>query len=152
MSKSGLKKNKLSSWASKSHDDTYHCGYELAAILPSDCIVCIKGDLGAGKTTLCKGLINKLTGTLASEILSPTYTYVRTYSQGSTNLHHFDCYRLNSEDDFLELGLEDLLNEKGIKLIEWPDRIKDLLPKNVYSINIDYKGETARHITLQGTF
>ncbi len=152
MLKNGSKKSKIYQWSSSSHDETLQYGKELASLLPKSCLVCLEGELGAGKTTLCKGLIHALTRTDIAQILSPTYTYVRTYQNKGCDLHHFDCYRINSDDEFIELGLEDLLNDDGIKLIEWPDHILNLLPQETYKVQIHYDGQDKRKITLQGMF
>lgn len=148
MLKNGLKKNSPLSWTTATHEEMIELGKELVKLLPQNFILCLEGDLGAGKTTLSKGIIEELTHTASIEILSPTYSYVRTYAQESITLHHFDCYRISGEDEFIELGLEDLLLEPGYKIIEWPDRITSLLPKSFFHLSIQYSGNSERSIEL----
>lgn len=90
-------------------------------------VVALSGDLGAGKTTLAKGIISGLCGISPSQITSPTFQYVQFYEDPA--IAHFDLWRLHNENEFLSLGFDEFLTSK-IALIEWPDRIKSLLPAN----------------------
>jgi len=140
MSHVGLKR------ISKSPLDTLSIGREIGKRLPPNQTVCLYGDLGAGKTTLIKGIVEELTKTSAHEVNSPTFTYLNIY-EGEETIYHFDCYRLENAKDFLERGLEEYLD--GLCLIEWPERISSLLPKNRSIININYLGEEERVITYE---
>ncbi|MDD3646272.1 MAG: tRNA (adenosine(37)-N6)-threonylcarbamoyltransferase complex ATPase subunit type 1 TsaE [Candidatus Gracilibacteria bacterium] len=85
------------------------------------CIIFLKGDLGAGKTTLSKYILNDLLG-IKKEITSPTYTYYNKYDEN----YHFDLYRLDNYDEFFAIGGEEILdNNSGVILIEWPEIIED---------------------------
>lgn len=150
MLKNGLKKNKPLCWTTSSHEESLELGAEISKLLKPGTTLCLKGDLGAGKTTLSKGIIHALTCVSREEILSPTYSYVRTYTEGQSKLHHFDCYRIHSDDEFLELGLDDLLFDSAIKIIEWPEHISSLLPKERLELSIEYTGEGSRSIELNG--
>ena len=103
---------------------TLALGVWLAPQLRSGDVVLLKGGLGAGKTTLARGLITHIMD--ASEVPSPTYTLVQTYPSEGFDIWHFDLYRLKSESEVWELGIEDAL-DTGICLIEWPERIEGLL-------------------------
>jgi tRNA threonylcarbamoyladenosine biosynthesis protein TsaE len=140
MSHVGLKR------ISKSPLDTLSIGREIGKRLPPNQTVCLYGDLGAGKTTLIKGIVEELTKTSAHEVNSPTFTYLNIY-EGEETIYHFDCYRLENAKDFLERGLEEYLD--GLCLIEWPERISSLLPKNRSIINISYQGKEERVITYE---
>lgn len=140
MSHVGLKR------ISKSPLDTLSIGMEIGKRLPPNHTVCLYGDLGAGKTTLIKGIVEELTKTPAHEVNSPTFTYLNIY-EGEGTIYHFDCYRLENSKDFLERGLEEYLD--GLCLIEWPERICSLLPKNRSIININYQGKEERVITYE---
>lgn len=101
-------------------------GARLAPLLRAGDVVTLTGPLGAGKTTLARGLVAALLGPDA-ETPSPTYTLVQTYDAGAFELWHFDLYRLESAQDVYELGFEDALAD-GVSLVEWPDRLGPLAP------------------------
>jgi tRNA threonylcarbamoyladenosine biosynthesis protein TsaE len=106
-------------------------------IKPGD-IIALRGDLGAGKTSLARGLIGALCG--AQEVPSPTYTLVQTYDGPSFGIWHFDLYRLDDPGDVWELGIEEAL-EDGVCLIEWPERIESLLSGAELNIEIEFDGD-----------
>ncbi len=136
----GLKK------ISNSAEETERIGREIGQWLPSNVAVCLSGDLGAGKTTLIKGIVSEITGASPHEVNSPTFTYLNIY-EGKETVYHFDCYRLENEKAFLERGLSDYFD--GLCLIEWPERIAKILPKKRISIHISYLGEEKREITYE---
>jgi len=107
---------------------TLALGRWLGARLAAGDVVCLSGDLGAGKTTLARGAIEAWTGA-AQEAPSPTYTIVQTYEGPGGELWHVDLYRLKGPDDAWELGLEDAFAEAAC-LIEWPQRLEGQLPRN----------------------
>lgn len=103
----------------------------LAVRASSQNIVALCGNLGAGKTTLAKGMISALAKVDPSEVASPTFQYVQLYDApqyGALRIAHFDLWRLHGVEEFLRLGLEEFLSA-GLAIIEWPDRIDGLLPK-----------------------
>ncbi len=120
-------------------------GSHLAKELSAGSIVALYGNLGAGKTTLAKGIIEKLTLTPKREIASPTFTYLNIY--GSAPLvYHFDLYRLKDESAFVQMGFLDHLEDEGICLIEWAERIDSLLPPQTLHIKLHQIGEKKREI------
>ena len=100
---------------------------------PEQCFA-LRGDLGYGKTTFAKYFINSLNQSI-EDVTSPTFTIVQTYESSVAEIWHVDCYRLKDREEFFELGLEEAFNY-CITIIEWPEIIQDLLPKD--SINIDF--------------
>jgi tRNA threonylcarbamoyladenosine biosynthesis protein TsaE len=117
-------------------------GGRLAALLePGDALL-LFGDLGAGKTTLARGLVAAWTRA-AEETPSPTYTLVQTYDGPHGELWHFDLYRLESPDDVLELGLDEAL-ETGIAVVEWPERLPDWAPADRIELRLAVDGEGRR--------
>lgn len=115
--------------------DTLALGAKLAPLLQTGDAICLSGDLGAGKSTLARGLIAARTG--AREAPSPTFTFVESYEAAGLVLWHFDLYRLQRPEDVWELGYEDAL-EDGAALIEWPERIGALAPENALFISLEH--------------
>lgn len=105
---------------------------------PGD-VVCLSGNLGAGKTTLARGAIEAWMG-YADEVPSPTYTLVQTYDGPRGELWHVDLYRLKNPEDAWELGLEDAFASAAC-LIEWPERLQGQLPANRLDVELKAQGE-----------
>ena len=125
---------------------TLRLGARLATLLRPGDVAALTGDLGAGKTTLARGLIRALCG--VDDVPSPTYTLVQTYDAPGCELWHCDMYRLEKPEDGYELGLIDAF-EEALCLIEWPDKLGDLIPEDALSIDIQFDGE-GRKVTLKG--
>jgi tRNA threonylcarbamoyladenosine biosynthesis protein TsaE len=101
-------------------------GASLAKQLAPGWIVTLSGQLGAGKTTLVQGLLAALGET--KRVRSPTYTLVESYSPPGWTVHHFDLYRFDHAADWNDAGLQDLIDEQAVALIEWPERAAEALP------------------------
>lgn len=119
-------------------------GEKLGRILRRGDIVCLTGSLGAGKTTLARAAIAAATG--ATEAPSPTFALVETHPAEDFTIYHFDLYRLETANDVWELGLEDALEDE-ICLIEWPEKIEQLLPENLLVIALSAEN-TGRKISI----
>ena len=111
--------------------------------------LCFHGEMGAGKTTLIKALVKELGG--GSDVSSPTFGIVNQYNKPNGELlgYHFDFYRLNSESEALDFGLEDYLFSKGWIFMEWPEKVKSLLPEDVAHIYLQIVDDKTRSILLQ---
>ncbi|MEO8559906.1 MAG: tRNA (adenosine(37)-N6)-threonylcarbamoyltransferase complex ATPase subunit type 1 TsaE [Rhodospirillales bacterium] len=120
-------------------------GAALAKLLRPRDIVALHGTLGAGKTTLARGLIRALAGDAALSVPSPTFTLVEIYDTPAGPLWHFDLYRLNHADEAWELGIEQGFAE-AICLIEWPERLGALLPGNRLDLSLKIDGDARRAI------
>lgn len=118
-------------------------GAQLASYLRAGDVVLLRGDLGAGKTSLARGALEALAD--AEEVPSPTYTLVQTYTAKSFDVWHFDLYRLEDPADVWELGIEEAV-EEGVSLIEWPERIESLLTGNELNIAIEFADHGRRAI------
>lgn len=118
--------------------DTLALGARLAPLLTAGEVVAMTGGLGAGKTSLVRGLIQSVLG--PCEVPSPTYTLVQSYELPDYELWHCDMYRLKRPEDGYELGLLDAF-EQAVCLIEWPDKLGALIPQTALSIHIDFEGE-----------
>ena len=121
-------------YVSKSENDTINFAYNLAKLLKKGDILVLTGDLGSGKTKFTQGILKYFE--LEDEISSPTFTIVNEYHKKSTNIYHFDVYRLESSDEFYAIGGEEYFS-KGICIIEWGEKIQDALPKNYIKISIE---------------
>lgn len=109
----------------------------LAGITRPGDVIALTGDLGMGKTMFARSFINALAalhGLPAEEVPSPTFTLVQTYPMDGLTVYHVDLYRLEHASEALELGIEDAFAE-DVSLIEWPDRLGDLLPPDRLEIN-----------------
>lgn len=105
---------------------TLALGAALAPQLAPGMLVTLRGDLGAGKTTLARGVLRGLGH--AGRVKSPTYTLVEVYVFSRLNLYHFDFYRLIDSEEWHEAGFRDLMNETNLCLVEWPERASGKLP------------------------
>lgn len=117
-----------------------------------DCIL-LYGEIGAGKTTFTKFLLENLG--VKSIVSSPTFTLLNEYT-GKFPIYHFDMYRISSSEELYELGFEDYIDSKnskfvetGLTLIEWPDNVKDILPKDRIEIEILKLGDSARKFIIK---
>lgn len=106
-------------------------------------LVCLKGDLGGGKTTFAQGFARGLG--IKEKILSPTFVILKRFA----NFYHLDCYRIKKPEDILELGFKEIVSDpKNIILIEWPEKIKKILPKNPIIIKFEFLGRNKRIISI----
>ena len=122
--------------------DTARLGVAIAAELRRHEAVCLSGPLGAGKSTLARGLIQALAGD-AIEVPSPTFTLVQTYQTPRLTLAHFDLYRLVKPEEVAELGLDEALDE-GAAVIEWPDKLGHHLPHDRLDVELHIDGARRR--------
>ncbi len=127
-----------------SPEETFEFGKRLGKELRPGDVICLQGDLGAGKTSLAKGICRGL-GVVA-EITSPTYTIVNEY-RGRMKVAHMDLYRMKSEDDLYDIGFNEYIYGDGVTIIEWPDKAGTLMPDNYLDINLAGQGCT-REIRL----
>jgi len=128
--------------------DTEKFGERLGNILKGGDVLSLTGDLGAGKTTLTKS-IGKGLG-VEEYITSPTFALINEYN-GRVKVYHFDVYRLDNVDDLYDLGFEDYFYSDGVTIVEWGDRISELLPEETIHIHIE-KGKELdeRIVTISG--
>lgn len=125
---------------------TEQLGARLAERLPDALIVYLHGDLGAGKTTLARGLLRALGHEGA--VRSPTYTLIEPYRVGEHTLYHLDLYRLADPEELDYLGLRDFLGEPCVLLVEWPQRGEGMLPEPDLHVRLEY-ADTSRVALLE---
>lgn len=118
----------------------------LAAVLPNRLLIGLVGTLGAGKTTFTKQLAAGL-GVDPNDVTSPTFVICQAY-RGRVTLNHVDAYRIADEDEWYELGLDEMIDDDAVTVIEWSDRFQHLLPADRLDIVIDHVGEQSRQFTL----
>ncbi len=135
---------------SHSPDETQRLGKDFASNLKKESIVALFGELGSGKTQFIKGICS---GLGVKEIVnSPTFIIINEYSSPSFGkIFHFDFYRMKSTDEILSLGFEDYLSSNCLLLIEWPELIKDILPKHTAKVFLSHSpnSESEREIKIE---
>ena len=125
---------------------TLALGARLALVLQPGTTIYLSGDLGAGKTTLARGLLRALG--FAGRVKSPTYALVELYTVSSLHLYHFDFYRFRDPEEWQEAGFRDLFNEVNICLVEWPEKAQDLLPQPDVKVTLTTTPQSTREAVL----
>jgi tRNA threonylcarbamoyladenosine biosynthesis protein TsaE len=118
-----------------SEEETIQLGAHLSALLPSSALVLLVGNLGAGKTTLTKGIAQARGAAAAEEVSSPTFTLIHEYGEPAM-VYHIDLYRLDEAREVASLGIEELLGRDALVLVEWGERFPRLWPADHYEIQI----------------
>lgn len=111
-------------------------GEEIAGRLKPGDVAALTGELGTGKTSLCRAIAKGLG--VAEEISSPTFNVVKEYLSGRLPVYHFDVYRVSDPDELFELGFDEYLHGDGVCLIEWADLIEDMLPADCIRIDLSF--------------
>jgi tRNA threonylcarbamoyladenosine biosynthesis protein TsaE len=134
---------------SSSAAETIALGMKLAPMLRDARIALLRGELGAGKTTLVKGIAEAFQAAAQDDVTSPTFTLVHEYRGPERTIYHIDLYRLDTERELATLGLEDMSNEDGaILLIEWGEKFDRLQRLRDVEIVLERTGEDSRKITV----
>lgn len=131
---------------SNSADTTIKIGKLIGSCLTKGTVIAYKGTLAAGKTTLTKGIAEALE--IDEIITSPTFTLVSEY-EGKLPLYHFDVYRLDTVEDFLNIGSEEMMYGDSVCAIEWSEKIESALPKDAIIIDIEILTPETRKITIK---
>ena len=129
-----------------SAEETIALGYKIGKKLKKGDIIAMQGTLAAGKTTITKGIAQALE--ISEEITSPTFCLISEYS-GKMPLYHMDVYRLDGTEDFINLGVDDMLYGDGVCIIEWSEKIMDELPKNTIILRILPQDDNSRKIEIE---
>lgn len=124
---------------------TKEIGKKLGEVVDKGSIICLVGDLGAGKTTLTQSFAKSLG--IDDYITSPTFTIVNEY-QGRIPLYHFDVYRIGCSEEMYDIGYDEYINSDGVCIIEWSNLIEDILPDEYLKIDLKYK-DMGREITFE---
>jgi tRNA threonylcarbamoyladenosine biosynthesis protein TsaE len=132
-----------------SEEETIALGERLARTLPLGSTVLLIGDLGAGKTTLAKGIVQGLGAATADEVSSPTFTLIHEYGSPAA-VYHVDLYRLESARDAATLGLDELFDSPALVIVEWGERFPELMPRDRIEIRLRALGDDQREIDVMG--
>jgi tRNA threonylcarbamoyladenosine biosynthesis protein TsaE len=132
-----------------SADETRAAGARLAALLPSRGVVLLIGELGAGKTTLAKGIVEGRQAASGDDVSSPTFTLIHEYGNPAS-VYHADLYRLDTAEEARRLGLEELFERQALTLVEWGERFPELFPANHVEIHLRHRGDDDREIEVFG--
>ena len=144
-------KNILREITTDSAEETIAFGRTLAELLAPPKLVLLRGDLGAGKTTLVKGIAAAFEAAAEEDVTSPTFTLVHEYRGPRTNLYHIDLYRIDTLRELETLGLDDMRSDNSILLIEWGEKFLRLLRERDVEISLERVGDNGRRITLRGS-
>lgn len=141
----------MTRYITHSDEETVALGRQLALALPKRTVVLLIGNLGAGKTTLAKGIISGRGAAEPDEVSSPTFTLIHEYGSAARgNLtYHIDLYRLDDPRELATLGLEEIFDREAIVLIEWGERFPRLLPEDRMEIQLTRLGEEDRQIEVR---
>lgn len=132
----------------QSEEETIALGESIAADLPPKAVVLLIGNLGAGKTTLAKGIVKGLKAAQPDEVSSPTFTLIHEYGP---SVFHIDLYRLDTAAQVATLGLDEIFDRRAVVLIEWGERFPELMPAQRIEICLRATGENSREIALTST-
>jgi len=133
-----------------SAEETIAFGRTLAELLAPPKLVLLRGDLGAGKTTLVKGIAAAFEAAAEEDVTSPTFTLVHEYRGPRANLYHIDLYRVDTPRELETLGLDDLRSDDSVLLIEWGEKFPRLARERDLEIVLERVGENERRIRIVG--
>jgi tRNA threonylcarbamoyladenosine biosynthesis protein TsaE len=134
-------------WTTHSSDETIQLGREIGRKLTPPTLILLSGDLGAGKTTLTKGIASGMGAAAEDEVTSPTFTLVHKYD-GTSRVYHVDLYRIEGSHDLETLGLEDLFDEPAIVIVEWPEKLSIQTGWPVLRVQLEHVSDDTRHIII----
>jgi len=135
-------------FTTKSAEETIALGRELASSLAPPKVVVLRGDLGAGKTTLVKGIVQGFNAAEEEDVTSPTFTLIHEYRGPETTVYHIDLYRVDTQRELETLGLDDLMTENSVLLIEWGEKFERFEKERDIEIAIERLGESERNISV----
>ena len=131
---------------SNSAEETIELGKKIGSLLKKGDVIAMQGTLAAGKTTITKGIAQALN--ISDPITSPTFCLISEY-YGTMPLYHMDVYRLDGEEDFVNLGTDDMIYGDGVSIIEWSEKIMNELPKKTIILKLTPEEDGSRTITIE---
>jgi tRNA threonylcarbamoyladenosine biosynthesis protein TsaE len=137
-------------FTTKSAEETIALGRELANMLAPPKLVVLRGDLGAGKTTLVKGIAEGFGAASEEDVTSPTFTLIHEYRGPSATVYHIDLYRIGTQRELDTLALDDLMNENSVLLIEWGEKFERFEKERDVEIVLERISDSERRIFFSG--
>lgn len=134
-------------WTTHSSEETIQLGREIGRALTPPTLILLSGELGAGKTTLTKGITSGMGAAREDEVTSPTFTLVHKYD-GKSRVYHVDLYRISDSHDLETLGLEDVFNEKAVMIVEWPEKLSIRTDWPVIRIQLEHVSDDTRRMVM----
>jgi tRNA threonylcarbamoyladenosine biosynthesis protein TsaE len=134
---------------SNSPRETEELGEQLGSVLSAGILLALRGGLGGGKTCFTRGIVASVAPQSSHMVASPTFAIMNSYL-GNTPVYHFDFYRLTGDNDIAELGFDDYFYGDGVCVIEWSERLLELLPDDYITVGFEYTGDNQRHIIMTG--
>jgi tRNA threonylcarbamoyladenosine biosynthesis protein TsaE len=131
-----------------SAEETIAFGQALAARLAPPKIVLLRGDLGAGKTTMVKGIAQAFDAAEQEDVTSPTFTLIHEYRGPEVTVYHIDLYRIDTEKELATLAIDDLIDDRSVVLIEWGEKFERFRRERDVEITIARRGENEREIRI----
>jgi len=138
----------LKTFSTHSEEETLALGEHIASLLPRKAVVLLTGDLGAGKTTLAKGIVKGLGAAAAEDVSSPTFTLIHEYGD-PVRVYHIDLYRLDHPRELATLGLEEIFEREAVVIVEWADKFPEYMPARHCAVHLEASNET-RRISVNG--
>jgi tRNA threonylcarbamoyladenosine biosynthesis protein TsaE len=139
----------MNTFTTHSADETTELGRRLAAEIKAGSIVLLRGDLGAGKTTMVKGIAEGFQAAKAEDVTSPTFTLIHEYRGPAVTLYHIDLYRIDTQRQLDTLALDDLMTPHSILLIEWGEKFERFAKERDVEIAIEHRGGDERIVTIK---
>ena len=140
----------IETFEAQSIEETAAFAARVATMIHPGDVLALEGELGAGKTTFVRALVEALGGA-ANAVSSPTFMLLNVYATPRMPVFHLDAYRVGGADDFEAIGFDELLAQRGLVIVEWASRVRDLLPPKRLDIGIESTGETSRRFTLSSS-
>jgi tRNA threonylcarbamoyladenosine biosynthesis protein TsaE len=140
----------IKEFTTHSPQETVALGRELAKSLSPPKLVLLRGELGAGKTTLVKGIAEGFQAASQDDVTSPTFTLVHEYRGPKVNVYHIDLYRVDTPHQLETLGLDDLIAPNSVLLIEWGEKFARFVRERDVEITLERLGENDRRVVLSG--
>ena len=138
----------MKTFTTHSAEETTELGRRLAADLKPGSIVLLRGDLGAGKTTMVKGVAEGFQAAKAEDVTSPTFTLIHEYRGAQVTLFHIDLYRIDTQRELDTLALDDLMTPQSILLIEWGEKFQRFVQERDVEIAIENRGADDRRVVF----
>jgi len=135
-------------FTTKSPEETIALGRELATLLRPPQLVLLRGDLGAGKTTLVKGMAEEFQAASEEDVTSPTFTLIHEYRGPAATLYHIDLYRIDTQRELDTLAIDDLMAENAILLIEWGEKFARFERERDVEIRLERVSDTERRVAV----